>query len=131
MKYYIDTSLVVALANDRDPNHEVALSILPKGGEKVISKLVLMELYSVYSRRLNVSDEELEAIVNYTVHRCGCKVEDVEFDKAIDLAVELSNRVKLKALDLLHLSASIVPVSEIISLDKEIINAKNKLTNHY
>jgi predicted nucleic acid-binding protein len=130
MKYYIDTSLAVALVNDGDPNHELALSIFPKEGEKLVSKLVLIELYSVYSRRLNVSDEELEAIVNYTIHKCGCKVEDVEFDKAVDLAVKLSNKVKLKTLDLLHLSAAKLLGSEIMSLDKEIINAKNKLINH-
>ena len=130
MKYYIDTSLAVALVNDGDPNHELALSIFPKEGEKLVSKLVLIELYSVYSRRLNVSDEELEAIVNYTIHKCGCKVEDVEFDKAVDLAVKLSNKVKLKTLDLLHLSAAKLLGSEIMSLDKEIINAKNKLINY-
>ena len=79
----------------------------------MVSKLVLIELYSVYSRRLNVSDEELEAIVNYTIHKCGCKVEDVEFDKAVDLAVKLSNKVKLKTLDLLHLSAAKLLGSEI------------------
>jgi len=122
MKYYIDTSLAVALVNDGDPNHELALSIFPKEGEKLVSKLVLIELYSVYSRRLNVSDEELEAIVNYIIHKCGCKVEDVEFDKAVDLAVKLSNKVKLKTLDLLHLSAAKLLGSEIMSLDKEIIN---------
>ena len=130
MKYYVDTSLAVALVNDGDPNHELALSIFPKEGEKLVSKLVLIELYSVYSRRLNVSDEELEAIVNYTIHKCGCKVEDVEFDKAVDLAVKLSNKVKLKTLDLLHLSAAKLLGSEIMSLDKEIINAKNKLINY-
>ncbi|MEM1645244.1 MAG: PIN domain-containing protein [Ignisphaera sp.] len=85
MKYYIDTSLVIALVNEKDPNHSIALKMYPKEGKKVISKLVLAELYSVYSRRIKVSDEELEALVNYTLSKCGCELEEVEFDKLTSL----------------------------------------------
>ena len=127
MKYYIDTSLAIALANEKDPNHEMSIKIYSKDGKKVVSKLVLAELYSVYSRRMKVSDEELEALVNYTLNKCKCEIEEVDFDKVIDFAVKISNKVKLKTLDLLHLSISIVLESEILSLDDEIIKAKNKL----
>ena len=51
-------------------------------------------------------------------------MEEVDFDKVFDLALRICNRVKLKTLDLLHLSASIVMGCEIISLDKEILEAK-------
>jgi predicted nucleic acid-binding protein len=127
MKYYIDTSLAIALANEKDPNHEMAIKIYSKDGKKVVSKLVLAELYSVYSRRMKVSDAELEALVNYTLNKCKCEIEEVDFDKVIDFAVKISNKVKLKTLDLLHLSISIILESEILSLDEEIIKAKNKL----
>ena len=127
MKYYIDTSLAIALANEKDPNHEMAIKMYPKDGKKVVNKLVLAELYSVYSRRMKVSDEELEALVNYTLNKCKCEIEEVDFDKVIDFAVKISNKVKLKTLDLLHLSISIILQSEILSLDEEIMKAKNKL----
>ncbi|ACP37994.1 type II toxin-antitoxin system VapC family toxin [Saccharolobus islandicus] len=129
MRYYIDTSLLVALVNEKDHNHETALKIVPKEGrdEKVISKLVIVELYSVYSRRMSVSEEELEALVNYTLTKCGCKVEEVDFGKVMELAITLSGKAKLKTLDLLHLSASKLMSSEILSLDKEIMNVKEKL----
>ncbi|BDC18848.1 PIN domain-containing protein [Acidianus sp. HS-5] len=127
MKYYIDTSLVLALVNEKDPNHNMAIKIYPKDGERIVSKLVLVELYSVYSRRVKISNEELEALVNYTLSKCKCELEEIDFDKVIDLAVKISNKVKLKTLDLLHLSASILLESEILSLDKEIIEAKNKI----
>ncbi|MEM4911596.1 MAG: PIN domain nuclease, partial [Metallosphaera sp.] len=32
MKYYIDTSLVIALVNEKDPNHSIALKMYPKEG---------------------------------------------------------------------------------------------------
>ncbi|BBD72747.1 hypothetical protein HS1genome_1136 [Sulfodiicoccus acidiphilus] len=127
MKYYIDTSLAVALVYERDPNHERAVKVYPKDGERVISTLVLAELYSVYSRRMNISDEELEALVNYTVIKCGSKLEEVEFDKVVDYAVKISNMVKLKTLDLLHLATSVLMGSEILSLDEEILEAKRRL----
>ncbi|AAK41908.1 type II toxin-antitoxin system VapC family toxin [Saccharolobus solfataricus] len=127
MKYYIDTSLAIALVNEKDPNHEVALKTYPNDGKKVISKIVLAEMYSVYSRKLNLTDEELEAIVNYTLSKCGCEIEEVDLGKVIDLAIKISSKVKLKTLDLLHLSASIILDSEILSLDNEILEAKNKI----
>ena len=124
MKYYIDNSIIIALINEKDPNHEKAIANYPKDGENVISKLVVTELYSVFSRTLKLSEEELNALVDYALEKCGCKVEDVEFNRVFDLALRMSNRVKLKTLDLLHLSASISMGCEILSLDKEIIEAK-------
>jgi len=59
MKYYIDSSIIIALINEKDPNHEKAIAKYPKDGEKVISKLVVTELYSVFSRTLKLSEEEL------------------------------------------------------------------------
>ena len=57
---------------------------------------------------MKISDEELEALVNYTLNKCKCEIEEVDFDKVIDFAVKISNKVKLKTLDLLHLSISII-----------------------
>ncbi|BBG23285.1 type II toxin-antitoxin system VapC family toxin [Sulfuracidifex tepidarius] len=127
MRYYIDTSVALALVNEKDPNHDMAIKVYPRDRERIVSKLVLAELYSVSSRRVKLSDEELEALVNYTLNKCKCEIEEVDFDKVIDLALKVSNKVKLKTLDLLHLSASILLESEILSLDKEIIEAKSKL----
>ena len=44
-------ALILALINEKDPNHEKALA---KEGEKVISKLVVTELYSVFSHTLKM-----------------------------------------------------------------------------
>jgi hypothetical protein len=41
MKCYIDSSNIIALINEKDPNHEKAIANYPKDGEKVISKLVV------------------------------------------------------------------------------------------
>jgi predicted nucleic acid-binding protein len=69
MKYYIDSSIIIALINEKDPNHEKAIANYPKDGEMVISKLVVTELYSVFSRTLKLSEEELNALVDYALMR--------------------------------------------------------------
>ncbi|QIW22845.1 type II toxin-antitoxin system VapC family toxin [Sulfolobus sp. S-194] len=129
MKYYIDISVIIALINEKDPNHEKAFANYPKDGERLVSKLVVIELYSVFFRTMKLSDEELDALVDYALNKCDCKVKDIELNKIFDMALRICNRVKLKTLDLLHLSASIIMGSEMISLDKELLEAKKLIEN--
>jgi len=67
MKYYIDTSLAIALANEKDPNHEMAIKMYPKDGKKVVSKLVLEELYSVYSRIMLIEKCKRSNVLSFTL----------------------------------------------------------------
>ncbi|AAY79739.1 type II toxin-antitoxin system VapC family toxin [Sulfolobus acidocaldarius] len=130
MRYYIDTSVLIAYVNEKDPNHELSLMVVPKEGERIISDIVELELYSVFSRTLKLSEEELDALVNYTVLKGNCKKEELDFNKLFETAKSLANITKLKSLDLLHLSASILLNCELITLDKELENARNKISSY-
>ncbi|AHC50821.1 twitching motility protein PilT [Sulfolobus acidocaldarius SUSAZ] len=130
MRYYIDTSALIALVNEKDPNHELSLMVIPKEGERIISDIVELELYSAFSRTLKLSEEELDALVNYTVLKGNCKKEELDFNKLFETAKSLANITKLKSLDLLHLSASILLNCELITLDKELENARDKISSY-
>lgn len=72
---YVDTNVLVACINPRDKLHGRAVSLLSRysGEELVVSQLVVLELYSVFSRVLGVDDVELEALVNHTIRKCSVK----------------------------------------------------------
>lgn len=122
-KYYVDTSVLLALANPKDPNHERATTLITVEGEKWISDLVVLEAYSVLSRKSRLKGEELDAAVEYLVRYCGCEVKYVDFAKAIDTAKTLAGEARLKTLDLLHLAVALLEESEILTLDKELNEA--------
>ena len=59
MKYYIDSSIIIALINEKDPNHEKAIANYPKDGEKVISKLVVLNFILSFHEPLNSQKKSL------------------------------------------------------------------------
>lgn len=120
---YVDTSVIVAALDPLDPRRERAKNILEEEVSKVVSELVLVELVSVLVRRerflvdianrLNLSgDEAIIAILLYILKRFNLKYRKVhntsrllilgEIYKPIAIAVQLSLKLKLKTLDLLH-----------------------------
>ena len=56
---YIDTSVIVA---SLDPRRELALGVLEKLRDKRVSEIVLAELASIVSRRINVLHKTLRRI---------------------------------------------------------------------
>ncbi|MGC9105591.1 MAG: type II toxin-antitoxin system VapC family toxin [Thermoprotei archaeon] len=133
-KYYVDTSVLLALANPKDPNHERASDLISVEGEKWISDLVVLEAYSVLSRKSGLKGEELDAAVKYLVRNCGCEVKYVDFAEAIDTAKKLAGEARLKTLDLLHLAMALLADSDPLTLDKELDEAfrglRDERNNH-
>ena len=99
------------------------------GAKRVISQLVILELYSVFSRVMSISDVELEALVNYTIRKCGVEVIIVDWDELYTRSLRYANKLKLRTLDLLHVIAShLLGAKTLISFDKDI-NSKGDLIN--
>ncbi|MCD6348756.1 MAG: PIN domain-containing protein [Candidatus Korarchaeota archaeon] len=118
---YLDTSVVLSAANAQDPNHSKALELL-KGGKNVVSELTIAELYSVVSRVVGVPGEELDALVEYMVEASGAHLIRVGWSDVFRRAYVMAGELKLKTLDLLHVSAALVmKAREFVTLDKEII----------
>ena len=122
MVVYIDTSVIVAAIDRGDGRNKEAEKFLLREKEKVISPLVLTEIFSVVSRNsdrltgfdVEIDEEDLPAIIaRLSVKKYGLKLL-YSFDKEftifgetpaeVKLAFTLAPKLKLRTLDLLHLS---------------------------
>ncbi|MEM3390595.1 MAG: PIN domain-containing protein [Thermoproteota archaeon] len=121
---YVDTSIIVAALDPEDPLQKSASMVLKNEEDKIVSELVLLELASVLSRRISLAEfkEKLEVreelivptLLLYLLKRFGLKYEKVDgrvkvpmFDSVylpVATAINLSRRLRLKALDLLHIA---------------------------
>ena len=125
---YLDTNVLIAYINPKDRLHNKALSLISKFNRKktVISQLVLLELYSVFSRVMNISNIELEALVNYTLRKCNVEVVFVEWNELYNCSLNHANKLKLRTLDLLHVIATyLTGARAIVSFDKDISSKSN------
>jgi len=73
---YVDTNAMVAYINPKDSLHSTAKEYLAMfaGKKLVTSMLSVVELYSVFSRIMKLDDAELEALVEFTLRKCGVSV---------------------------------------------------------
>ena len=122
---YVDTSIIVAALDPTDSRRYHAKMILEEKSVKMVSELVLMELASVLSRRekmmaelankLGLSRELVEvAVILYILKRFNLKYKMLRsrtrvtvFGKMyapIAVAMELSPKLRLRTLDLLHIA---------------------------
>lgn len=121
---YLDTNVLVAFINSSDPNHEAAVNYLSKKDvEFIVSQVTVLELYSVFSRVMDVSDAEVEALVEYTIRRSAAKLTEVDWHKLYKQALAIANAVKLRTIDLLHVAAASLANAKIfVTFDKNILS---------
>jgi predicted nucleic acid-binding protein len=120
---YVDTSVIVAAIDRGDRRNKEADKFLLREKEKIISPLVLAEVFSVVSRNsdrlmsgfdVEIDEEDLPAVIaRLSMKKYGLNV-IYSFDKEftifgevpaeIKLAITLAPKLKLRTLDLLHLS---------------------------
>ncbi len=124
---YIDTNVIVSYINERDFLHERARTLLSTLKKRTISKLVILELYSVFSRVSKVDGIELEALVEYSLESTNVELVSVDFEKLINLAMKYSGKLRLKTLDLLHVVAASLIDNSIATFDRDIIRRREEI----
>lgn len=130
---YFDTSVIV-LAILKDSRREIAIRELCTGG--ITSELGLVELVSYLSRNLNEDplpyairilgefNIELKSVLTRESTPLG------EIGEVFNLALEIAYKVKLRTLDLLHISyAILLNADEIVTADKEFEKARDFLNS--
>ena len=133
MKYF-DTS-VILLAILRDARREKALNELKSGG--ITSELGLAELVSYLSR--NINDDPIpyaiKLLKDYNIAiksvMKGKQTLLGEINYVIYFAINIAKEVKLRTLDLLHLSyAVLLGADEFVTADKEFERASSFLSRN-
>lgn len=122
--FYVDTSAIVTALDPTDSRRNDALKFLQTGRDKIVSELVLAELASILTRRRGTlrglahrigktEDLALLATLLYLLKRFDLKYYEVEGSTILPLgrftvplghAIRLALNMRLKTLDLLHLS---------------------------
>ena len=120
---YIDTSVVVSALDPADPSMENSIEIFRKP-EKIISELAVIELTSALLRNRNFTalmdelsggrDSSSYAAITYILERFDLVYFPIpqnpvetpigKYNNIMALAIELSYKVPMRTLDLLHLS---------------------------
>jgi len=127
---YLDTSFVLSLSIKDDINHEAALELEKTIGDAIVSKLVIAELYTYFSRVLDqyraISsgtgnyEEYVEAMVQYSIQRTHARIINTSLDELLEMTSHYAPRLRLRTLDLLHvLAAYKLGANRIITLDKD------------
>ncbi len=126
---YIDTNVIISFLNQRDVNHARAMKALKNSGKMVTSPVTVLELKSVLSRTTDLGVDEIEAFADY-LPEIDIKVPEVDMDRVISNASEIAVKIRMKTLDLLHLSASmILEADEFTTFDREFSEKEKEIAN--
>ena len=89
-------------------------------GRRLVSRLTLVELASVYSR---AGLEDPVALAIYSVEKAGAGIAVLDFNEVLEKAVLYAGRLGLRTLDLLHaVASSMLGCGAFITLDTDIIS---------
>jgi predicted nucleic acid-binding protein len=129
---YIDTNVIISAIDELDSLHKEAVELLNKFkdyGEKITSKLTLVELVSVYSRA-GLEKPFIYALAS--IKSLGIRIyTEIDFNTILDRAVRYSKDLKLKTLDLLHIVAAItIGAKYFVTFDKDIIGKRYFIERH-
>jgi predicted nucleic acid-binding protein len=96
---------------------------------RATSPVAVLELKSVLSRTTNLSVDEIEAFVDY-LPEINVEIPEVSMNKIISNAIEIAVRLRMRTLDLLHISASmIIEADAFITFDREFIEKEKEIAN--
>ena len=124
---YIDTNVIISFISKSDVNHSRALRILDNNEGKVTSPVAILELKSVLSRTTDLGVDEIEAFADYLAE-IKIEVPEVDMNKVLNNASDIATTIRMKTLDILHLSASmILDVNGFVTFDHEFLEKKNEI----
>lgn len=117
---YIDTNIIVSYIDEADPNHRKAVELIENIKErKVVSRLTLIELASVFSR---AGLEEPITLAFYSIESVKAYVAKIDFNELLNQALRYAPALRLRTLDLLHLIAgSLAGCGKFATLDMDLV----------
>ena len=126
---YIDTNVIISFLNSRDVNHERVVKTLEDDGEMVTSPVAVLELKSVLAWTTTLGTYEIEAFIDY-LSEIDTKVPEVDMDEVVSYAIELAINIRMRTLDILHLSAGVVlEADDFVTFDREFLEKEKEIAN--
>ncbi len=121
---YLDTNVIISYIDELDPNHDKAVELLSRiKGDRIVSRLTLVELTSVYSRA-NLPNPP--ALSLYSIRRVNAEIAEADFNNVLQTSLRLAELVRLRTLDLLHVAiCKVVGAKTFATFDREIISKSN------
>ena len=119
---YLDTCIIVSAVDELDPNHAKALKLLEElsNENRVVSKLTLVELASVFTR---ANLDKPIALAIYAIKKVNAKIISTDFNEVLSQALRYAHELRLKTLDLLHvISCRIIGATRFATFDRDIIS---------
>ena len=119
---YLDTCVIISAVDELDSNHAKALKLLAELGneDRIVSKLTLVELASVFTR---AGFDKPIVLAIYAIRKVGAKIVDLDFDEVLDWAFRYVYELRLKTLDLLHVVACrIARATRFATFDRDIVS---------
>ncbi|AEE94929.1 VapC-type toxin [Acidianus hospitalis W1] len=120
--FYVDTNVIISLI-ENDSNYSKAERIM-RLNNLVTGEVTLLELISFYSRKLK--DEILaKASAKYAIRLANVKVVEIDANKLLKKAIELSPKLQLKTLDVIQIvSAILINSAVFVTFDSDILKKK-------
>jgi predicted nucleic acid-binding protein len=120
--FYVDTNVIISLV-ENDGNYSKAERIM-RLNNLVTGEVTLLELISFYSRKLK--DEILaKASAKYAIRLANVKVVEIDANKLLKKAIELSPKLQLKTLDVIQIASAILINSVVfVTFDSDILKKK-------
>ena len=123
MRTYLDTNVVIAYIDEGEPLHEEVSRAIDGVRDRVVSRLVLLELSTVYSR---AGFGDSTSLAFYSIELIGAELIETDFNNVIGYALRLSPIIRLKTLDLLHISFCLQNnIGRLLTLDKDILDKRD------
>ncbi len=124
---YIDTNVIISYVDQLDQNHGKARRLLDTlNGDRVVSELTKVELASVFSR---AGFEDPLALSLYSIRKVDARIVNADFNRVLIKAAEISHRLKLRTLDLLHITvASLIGAQKLVTFDRDILSKSNLIS---
>ncbi len=119
---YLDTSFIISYVDEADQNHVEAVRLMDRveGEHRVVSKLVTVELASVYSR---AGLERPLELALYSLKLVKAEEMPLDFNLLLRESFRAAPLLKLRTLDLLHVVASsLMGARGFLTFDRDIIS---------
>lgn len=126
--YIIDTNVIVSYVDEKDPNHDkVVVMSMQLEKERVVSQLTLLELASIYAR---AEFEKPIPLAIYSIKSFGASIVKTDLNMIIGESLRYVSTLRLKTLDLLHITAAkAIGANSVATLDKDIAKKADVIEN--